>query len=132
MANEELLEIIAQDVMGGLQDMFGPDPAQTRSVVVHPEFADEELPRNDRIAPLPWIYYCVHDGDFEGLAPTQRKLQIHGVTFVDNRNKERGTQYHRLVDWMGVVTQLGLQVSWRTPVDLQQYITARAPGTMPP
>jgi len=47
------------------------------------------------------------------------ELEIHGVTFVDNRKDE--VALYRYVDWMGVATQLGLEVSWRVPVDEVQY-----------
>ena len=89
------------------------------SVAVHPTFSEEELIGNVRIAVVPWIYYGRHNGDFQGMVRTERDVDIHGVTFVDNRDDE--TELHRLVDWMGIITQLGVEVSWRVPVDEEGY-----------
>jgi hypothetical protein len=68
---------------------------------------------------VPWIYYRRHDGDFQGMVRTERNVDIHGVTFVDNRGDE--TVLHRLVDWTGVLTQVVVEVSWRVPVNEEQY-----------
>ena len=129
MPNGEIFQQVAADVERGFKGTFDPDPEQQDAVVPHPAFEGAEPIANDVIAAVPWVYRCVHDGDFEGMFRTNRKLEIHGVTFVDNRKSE--TTMHRLVDWMGVVTQLGLEVSWRVPIDREQYIAGRRPSDPP-
>jgi hypothetical protein len=120
--NQEIFSIVADDVVSGLGPMFGSRLSGS-SVAVHPDFAEEELIGNDDLAVVPWIYYCRHDGDFQGMVRTERDVDIHGVTFVDNRGDE--TVLHRLVDWTGVLTQVGVEVSWRVPVNEEQYIANR-------
>ena len=55
-----------------------------------------------------------------GIRPTNNPLEIHGVTFVVDRGGEP-PQLYRYVDWMGVATQIGLEVSLRVPLDEEQY-----------
>ena len=120
MANEEALRIVRYDIQHGLGHMFGPRGLQEESVIVNPDLDDaEESIGSTVLSAVPWIYRCVHDGDCEGLFQTGMELEIHGVTFVDNRKDE--VALYRYVDWMGVATQLGLEVSWRVPVDEVQY-----------
>ena len=120
MASEEILRIVRSDIEQGLGPMFGPREVQGEAVIVNPDLDDEEESiGSERLTAVPWIYRCLHDGDFEGLFPTGVDLDIHGVTFVDNRKEE--LVLFRYVDWMGVATQLGLEVSWRVPVDEVQY-----------
>jgi hypothetical protein len=116
--NEEIFSTVANDVVNGLGRMFGGRLDGT-SVAVHPAFANEELIGNEQIAVVPWIYYGRHDGDFQGMVRTERDVDVHGITFVDRRGDD--LVLHRLVDWMGVITQLGVEVSWRVPVDEEQY-----------
>ena len=125
MPNQRILQTVSDDVTNGLKGSFGRRAeSDEEPVVVHPELDDGNQDGGEdqpvpRLIAVPWIYRCVHDGDFQGLFRTGRELEIHGVTFVDGRT---GTDVlARYVDWMGVVNQLGLDVSWRVPVDLDEY-----------
>jgi hypothetical protein len=123
MPNEEIVNIIRGDVENGLQGMFGRRAEfSEQPVIVNPELDDGEQPFQS-LAAVPWVYRCAHDGNFQGLFPTGKELEIHGVTFVDNRGGQQ--QLYRYVDWLGVVNQLGLDVSWRVPVDEAQYRSIR-------
>jgi len=119
MPNGEILHVVQEDVMNGLRTMFSPDGKPEEAVIVNPNLDDGVLIGNEKLAAVPWIYSCIHDGQFLGMFRTDRRLKIHGVTFVDNRRGE--TLMHRYVDWMGVANQLGLEVSTRVPVDQAQY-----------
>jgi hypothetical protein len=125
MPNAEIAQIVKEDVVYGLQGVFGRRVEfDEEPVIVNPALddGDAEQPIQSLTA-VPWIYRCLHDGDFQGLFRTGKELEIHGVTFVDGRG---GSQMlHRYVDWMGVVNQLGLDVSWRVPVDEDQYRRVR-------
>jgi hypothetical protein len=120
MPNGEVVQLVQEDVLNGLRGMFGPDGKPEEAVKVNPNLDDDgALIGDERLAAVPWIYSCIHDGDFLGMFRSDLPLQIHGVTFVDNRKGE--TLMHRYVDWMGVANQLGLEVSTRVPVDESQY-----------
>jgi hypothetical protein len=58
------------------------------------------------IGALAWEWTGVDMVGFNGLAPTNRRVLVRGVTFVEDDDKER--TYHRYIDWIGVVGQLGL------------------------
>ena len=116
----DLHRLVFDDVSTGLSTMFSRDDDLDEPVAVNSEIDDEDgVIGDDLLSVVPWVFSCVHDGDFLGLFPTGRKLRIQGVTFVDSRRGE--TLMHRYVDWMGVATQLGLEVSTRVPVDEAEY-----------
>lgn len=124
MPNDEIFELVAKDITDGLGTMFAGIEEDT-PVIPHPAFDEARVVGNEEVAAVPWVYRCVHTGNFNGLFKTGRRLDIHGVTLVDNRPRfadpPRPTVCYRYVDWMGVATQLGLEVSWRVPVDEDQY-----------
>jgi hypothetical protein len=122
MPNKEIFRIVADDVTQGLQGMFGSRAEFDEPVIVNSDLDDGDQPIQS-LAAVPWIYRCVHDGNFQGLFQTGTELEIHGVTFVDNRGGQQ--QLYRYIDWLGVVNQLGLEVSWRVPVDEPQYRSIR-------
>jgi hypothetical protein len=126
LTDSESFSTVKRDVENGLGDSFGPRPVDGHeAVIVHPDFeAEDEVIGNRNITAVPWIYYCTHNGDFQGLVRTGRPLEIHGITLVDTRTVG-DTQLYRLVDWMGVATQLGLEVSTRVPVDEVTYRNER-------
>ena len=136
LPNDDVVAQVRDDVLTGLGAMFVPNPDADPQFVVHPEFEDEGLIGNERVAVVPWIYYGLNnrsradrgpDPDppyvFEDLFRSDDAVEIHGVTFVDNREGE--PMMHRYVDWLGVATQLGLEVSWRVPVDEDHYRSGR-------
>jgi len=122
MPNDEIFNLVALDITDGLGSMFS---ARDDQPVVSPsKFDDPRVIGDGAVAAVPWVYRCQHTGDFEGLLPTNRPIDIHGVTLVDNR--DGATVCYRYVDWLGVVNQLGLEVSWRVPVNEEQYRNAVA------
>ena len=123
MPNQEIVRIVLDDVTHGLESSFGRrGDSSDEPVIVHPDLDDGDQPLQN-ITAVPWIYRCVHDGDFQGMFITGKELEIHGVTLVDGRGDTQ--VLYRYVDWLGVVNQLGLDVSWRVPVDLDQYRRGR-------
>jgi hypothetical protein len=114
---DDARERVERDVVKGLGDTFAPigDPAISVQHDYRERMGDSE------VVPVGWIYRCRHSGDFQGLFPTNRELEIHGMTVVDyTRDRER-PMFHRYVDWLGVITQLGLSVSWRIPVTEDEH-----------
>ena len=118
--------IVKRDVIDGLRDGFtAREENEDEAFVVAKDFDDEkEFIGNEGIAVVPWTYYCVHTGDFLCLFPTGRNIVINGVTLVDRRGDD--TLLHRHVDWAGLISQLGLEVSARVTVDEEEYAYGRA------
>jgi hypothetical protein len=121
--------VVMDDVITGLGGGFSPrwDPADRDSFVVSKHFKEEDVIGSESVVAVPWTYYAAHTGDFECLFRTGREVTIEGMTFVDTRRDE--TVLHRYVDWIGVVTQLGLEVSWRIPVTEDEYAYGRDDAT---
>jgi hypothetical protein len=115
--SDESFAIVSDDVTAGLRDIF--EPNGSNAVTVAKAFSDTEVISNKEIFAVPWSYRCRHTGDFHGVFPTGRYLEIQGVTFVDHRGGD--TLLHRYVDWGGVVGQLGISVSGRIPVTEEEY-----------
>ena len=119
--SDESFSIVNDDITAGLGDIF--EPLDARSVMVAEAFRDTERISNSEVTAVPWSYQCRHTGDFYGVFPTGRNLEIQGVTFVDNRSGR--TLLHRYVDWAGVFAQLGMSVSGRVSVTEEEYAFGR-------
>ena len=114
MPNQEIVRIVLDDVTHGLGGSFGPrgGDSSDEPVIIHPDLDDGDQTLLN-ITAVPWIYRCVHDGDFQGMFITGKELEIHGVTLVDGRGDTQ--VLYRYVDWLGVVNQLGLDVELARP-----------------
>jgi len=120
---DDAAELVRLDVEEGIGSIFLPqfeDAFRVDDVLDGDHFHTDAEPE---VIAVPWIYEGVHTGDLQGLFPTGRAVTIFGVTFVDDRGAER--LFHRHVDWLGVFTQLGLELNWRVPVDEDEYRTGR-------
>jgi len=121
---DEALQRVRRDIAKGIGDVFGPFE---ESAVTVPENLEKLIADTQgSVVAVPWIYRCQHIGNFKGLLPTDRAIEMHGVTFVNFTQGEETPVFHRYVDWLGVVNQLGLEVSWRVPVDEEQYREGRS------
>jgi hypothetical protein len=116
---EDAKKAVREDIEAGIGSIFGP---YDDSKVTFPVELERLLAHHvgDAIA-VPWMYEAEHNGDFQGLLPTFRVIQVHGVTIVNFSKSTEKPTLHRYVDWLGVVNQLGLVVSWRVPVDEPEY-----------
>ena len=119
-------ELVMQDVHAIFGAGFEPrnsDDDDLQPFRANQRFRGAAVISNDAVVAVPWTYLCKHTGDFQGLFPTGRDIQIEGTTLVDSR--ESPTVLHRFVDWMGLAAQLGLEVSWRIAVTEEEYAFGR-------
>ena len=128
---EKAFRLVEEDVRIGIGDTFRERPSDEpgQRAFRRPAFdRAEDAP----ILPVPWIFDCRHAGSpkgtpqsppdaFHELFPTGRDLTINGVTVVEMRDGE--AVFHRYVDWIGVLTQLGLTVSQRVLMEEEEYRT---------
>src|SRR5581483_5002230 len=63
-----------------------------------------------------WEFKGVHDHDFQGIVATGRPVLIKGVTIVDHA-AANGPLFHRYVDWLDVMAQIGVSSTHRPAVD---------------
>jgi len=131
MDSDESFTIVQKDIIAGLGAAFEAvnERDDSDAVRVADRFRDEEVITNEAVTAVPWVYRCRHTGDFNGLFPTGRLLEVKGVSFVDRRGGE--LLLHRYVDWEGVIAQLGLSVSWRVPVTEEEYRRGGEPSNPP-
>lgn len=116
---EDAQRDVREDIAAGIGTIFGP---YEDSKVRVPDELDGPINHQEGdVITVPWIYEAEHNGDFQGLLPTFRLIEVHGVTVVNYSKDAEKPTFHRYVDWLGVVNQLGLVVSWRVPVDEPQY-----------
>jgi hypothetical protein len=123
--SEASFDTVMKDVAAILGDSFSPRHAEDDdepAFRVSKHFKGAEVISNDQVAAVPWTYLCKHTGDFQCLFPTGRDVTIEGLTLVDSREGE--TVLHRYIDWMGLASQLGLEVSWRVAVTEAEYTAA--------
>lgn len=63
---------------------------------------------------------------FNGVLALGQRLVLPGVTFLGARGGRFRLRRH--IDWMGLYTQLGLSMNWRTPLDAARRPRQRDPG----
>ena len=114
---DETFTLVRNDMLDVIGNIFTADSDD--AFTVRDELRDGEVIRNEDIVVVPWVYECVHTAPFQGLFATGRSLTIEGVTVIDTRPAEPMLQ--RFVDWLGVIAQLGIDVSWRLPVTEEEY-----------
>jgi len=114
---------VQRDIEKGIGHIFGP--FEESAVSIPEELEKHLLELNEAtVVAVPWIYKCQHIGIFQDLLPTHRAIEMHGVTFVNYSQDGDNPVFHRYVDWLGVMNQLGLEVNWRVPIEEEDYSKA--------
>lgn len=54
-----------------------------------------------------WVATGTHDGDLTGIAPTHRRVEIHGCAIADVDENGLTTEFHQYWDQMTMMRQLG-------------------------
>jgi predicted ester cyclase len=120
IASHPAFKMVMDDVVAGLAGTFSPrEEDDIEPFRVAERFKEADVISNASVVAVPWSFSCRHTGDFHGLFRTGRDLQIEGMTLVDSRGG--APMLHRYVDWLGVIAQLGLEVSGRIPVTEAEY-----------
>ena len=98
-----LAELVELDIANGFESIF---PAIGGFSIAEP-FAGTDEVSNDRLGVVAWEWDGQDTLGFNGLFPTDKPVTVRGVTVVEQRGAE-GPLFHRYIDWIGVVGQLGL------------------------
>jgi hypothetical protein len=129
----DAVERVLTDVPLAFEDQLSPpDPGAAPDVRIdlHDALDLEEgqmYASSDAVVVVPWVYSCAHTGYFLGVPPTRMPLELRGATFVDVRNAERDEwMYHRYVDFLGALNQIGVSVSVR-PALTEEQLEQRVP-----
>ena len=109
---EEHLELVNDDVTAGLAEYFTP----TQGFLPAAGFAEGEPISNGRHTAIVWEYHGRHTAAFQGVQPTGREVVIRGTTVVDVSRRSRPV-FHRYVDWLDVMGQLGMTSTHRPALD---------------
>ena len=94
----------------------------------------EPFERGERIASeativVPWRWVGRHEQPFVGIAATALPVEITGVTMLRD-DPDGQLLFHRIVDWLGLYTQLGVVIGTRNTIDrTRQLEDAGAPTT---
>jgi hypothetical protein len=107
----QAVELVAEDVAGGLEKYFTP----TKGFSV-PATAKALPPISDgHYTVVSWEYRAKHTSEFQGIKATQNNVVIRGLTVVDHE-ASGGPLYHRHVDWLDLMSQLGVSSTQRPAV----------------
>jgi hypothetical protein len=98
------------DVEAGLGRFF---PASQGFLV--PEVFQGAPVTNGRQTAVVWEYRGRHDAEFQGIPATGRQVVIRGTTIVDHEGPD--PQFHRYVDWLDLMAQLGVTATMRPALD---------------
>jgi hypothetical protein len=83
---------------------------------------DDLVATASELVAVPWIYRCVHVGEFLGVPPTYVQLEIRGTTFVRATSTQSANWvYYRYIDFIGVLHQMGVSTTTRPALTPEQY-----------
>src|SRR3954466_2784720 len=115
---------VERDVREG----FGPFLTAAENNAFTIELTDSSIDSNDTtmtsdsLVAVPWVYRCAHTGPFLDVPATYVDLELRGVSFVDVRGQNADDwTYHRYIDYIGALHQLGVQTTNRPALDPEQY-----------
>jgi predicted ester cyclase len=106
-------EIVTADYVGHtpLMEINGPEQAKQFDAVLRSGFSDykviveDQIAEGDKVATR-WTMRGTHDGEFQGMAPTGREVQISGMTIFRIANGKL-VEGWSIPDLLGLMQQLG-------------------------
>src|SRR4051812_40374217 len=81
---------------------------------------DVVVATSDEVVAVPWVYPCVHIGEFLGVAPTFIRFELSGVTFVPTAGASDNWKYHRYIDFLYALQQMGVTLT-RPTLTSEEY-----------
>ncbi|MEO7428419.1 MAG: hypothetical protein ABIY48_03455 [Acidimicrobiales bacterium] len=115
--------LVARDTELGLADAFAPTEGFR---VVRPAERDElamadgseEPITNGQATAVAWTWSGVHKERSERIpyTPTGRDVEVHGLTVVTEAS-DGSPRFHRYVDWLSALAQIGVTLSDRPVFD---------------
>ncbi len=120
-----VLDAVAEDISGGYRKELSPRGGDDAFTIVL-EKSDLEpmqsFAQSDELVAVPWNYACVHTGTFLDIPATFIPLDLQGVTFVHVRGEDRREwDFHRYIDYLGALQQLGVSMSIRPALSDEEY-----------
>ncbi len=116
----KIADEVVRDIAEGMGKLFESGDG----AVVPAKFNAERGPlSNGAFASVGWIFSGRDTIGIWGRAPSNRHVEIRGMTVVDLTGGS-DDRFFRYIDWLDVAAQLGLAVGGRVPVD--------PPGDFPP
>src|SRR5690242_1041258 len=104
---ETAIQNVQIDVEGGFEGVLTAltDGFQVGLV----DFADAQaVTSSDLVVTVPWSYRCTHTGRFLEIDPTFVELELRGITAVQVDGESDDWRYHRYIDFLGAVHQIGV------------------------
>jgi predicted ester cyclase len=106
-------EIVTADYVGHtpLMEINGPEQAKQFDAVLRSGFSDykviveDQIAEGDKVATR-WTMRGTHDGEFQGMAPTGREVEISGMTIFRIANGKL-VEGWSIPDLLGLMQQLG-------------------------
>ena len=120
-----VLEAVGEDVIRGYHKSLSPLGGND-AFTIGLERSDLEpmqsFAQSDQLVAVPWRYACTHTGTFLDIPATFVPLELQGVTFVHVLDDNRESwQFHRYVDYLGALQQLGVSMSVRPALSEKEY-----------
>ncbi len=84
---------------------------------------NELFATSDQLVVVPWVLRGTHVGEFLGVPPTYVELELRGTTFVQvaGSGDEADWTYHRYVDYLGALHQMGVTTTSRPALTAEEY-----------
>ncbi|MFZ6005134.1 MAG: hypothetical protein ACOYXM_14505 [Actinomycetota bacterium] len=112
-------DLVRQDVERGIGEWLRADDEVDspgfRLLEPFDDPSDPLVSPNTGTVAVPWAWVGRHVHDVMGYLPTDRVIEVRGVTIV--RDTESGPAFSRFVDWVSALAQMGVVVSSRAVTD---------------
>lgn len=95
-------------------------------VGVAPFERDQHIASATTVA-VPWRWVGRHEQPFLDIPPTKLTVEITGVTMLHD-DPDGELRFHRLVDWLGLYTRLGVVIGSRTTIDRSRLLAEAEAG----
>ena len=122
---EAAVEIVEIDITEGFAAMLTPDGDSPFTIGLGDSglVPSATVAASDDVIAVPWAYTCKHTGTFVGIPATQVTLSLVGVTFVHVAVEmaPQEWQFHRFIDYIGALHQMGVSAVARPALNPDQY-----------
>ena len=119
---QDVLANIQSDIEGGFDGILAPKNGFAFGLLDSEIQSDQAVALSDNLVVAPWQYDCVHIGVLADVPATHVEFVLRGVTVAHVVDGDPDNAlYHRYIDYLGALHQIGVSTAVRPALDPAQY-----------